>query len=614
MGEKAKVKETVRLYSKVWQLPSFGGIVLRLGLSVIAVSTVLSLLKTISLLGWNALTAFVEYALLFGVPTSVGVGLLYLIIREPGAPLDLRRTVGSVLFAVIFWFVVAVLGGVVDTLVGIACFEARFILLGMGMAYFALSFLITGLSERHPLRNFLGSLMPPLTLLVSWIPLTWQGAFVPQLPQSGLAMMTIMVIVDALAVNYIFSAVSRPFERDLGISGPGLLRAFGHAYLVDNPIPFERMMTQIAVEQDVPIEVLVVHSGDEIVAVAVTLYVHPGPFRDIGSSALPSVIINHIEDKYGAIGLVFHGTCTHHQNLTSKDDFPRVLAEIDRLIANAETHSEVGGPVWSDEGKFKVWTIFSGDDVLAITTSYPHFTDDISLEVGKQAATLVRQRVPGIRGVCIVDAHNCIGEDAVSVMPGDPDAEEYVASVASAVFGTANAPRRPVEVGIYRLTDHGLTITDGIGPGGIAAFIIKSAENESVIVVVDGNNVEPGYRDRVVGLLKGQGFANVEIVTTDTHIVNAVSLSHKGYPPVGRERPDDVLDAIGIAVTKARESMRPASIGLEFGEVRGVKTFGERGFDTLTLDVAEAASIAKRTGLGLAGGTALFLILLSLLL
>ncbi|MHA1735677.1 MAG: DUF2070 family protein, partial [Candidatus Thorarchaeota archaeon] len=177
-----------------------------------------------------------------------------------------------------------------------------------------------------------------------------------------------------------------------------------------------------------------------------------------------------------------------------------------------------------------------------------------------------------------------------------------------------NAPRRPVEVGIYRLTDHGLTITDGIGPGGIAAFIIKSAENDSVIVVVDGNNVEPGYRDRVVGLLKGQGFANVEIVTTDTHIVNAVSLSHKGYPPVGRERPDDVLDAIGIAVTKARESMRPASIGLEFGEVRGVKTFGERGFDTLTLDVAEAASIAKRTGLGLAGGTALFLILLSLLL
>ncbi len=614
MGEKAKVKETVRLYSKVWQLPSFRGIVLRLGLSVIGVSAVLSLLKTINLPGWNTLTAFVEYILLFGVPTSVGVGLLYLIIREPGAPLDLRRTVGSVLFAVIFWLVVAVLGGAIDTLAGIAYFEARFILLGMGMAYFALSFLITGLSERHPLRNFLGSLMPPLTLLVSWIPLTWRGAFVPQLPQSGLAMMTIMVIVDALAVNYIFSAVSRPFERDLGISGPGLLRAFGHAYLVDNPIPFERMMTQIAVEQDVPVEVLVVRSSDEIVAVAVTLYVHPGPFRDIGSSALPSVIINHIEEKYGAVGLVFHGTCTHHQNLTSKDDFPRVLAEIDRLIANAETHSEVGGPVWSDEGKFKVWTIFSGDDVLAITTSYPHFTDDISLEVGKQAAALVRQRVPSIRGVCIVDAHNCIGEDAVSVMPGDPDADEYVASVASAVFATANVPRRPVEVGVYRLTDHGLTITDGIGPGGIAAFIIKSAENESVIVVVDGNNVEPGYRDRVVGLLKGQGFANVEIVTTDTHIVNAVSLSHKGYPPVGRERPDDVLDAIGIAVTKARENMRPASIGLEFGEVRGVKTFGERGFDTLTLDIAEAASIAKRTGLGLAGGTALFLILLSLLL
>ena len=29
MGEQAKVKETVRLYSKVWQLPTYRGIVFR---------------------------------------------------------------------------------------------------------------------------------------------------------------------------------------------------------------------------------------------------------------------------------------------------------------------------------------------------------------------------------------------------------------------------------------------------------------------------------------------------------------------------------------------------------------------------------------------------------
>ncbi|MHA1771634.1 MAG: DUF2070 family protein [Candidatus Thorarchaeota archaeon] len=613
MGEKAKVKETVRLYSKVWQLPSFEGIVGRLALSVLIASTAIALLRT-----WSDMTSLasvlIEYIVLFGTTTFLGIGLLYLIVRQKDSPLDLRRTTGSMLFAVIFWFVLAGIGGLIDALFGIDYFEGRLTLLGMGLAYLALSFLITGLSDHHPLRNFIGSVMFPSVLMVIWTGLLNYEATIVMLPPNGILIILIMIALNSAVVVFIFRSVSRPFERDLGISGPKLLRAFGHAYLVDNPVPFESMMTGISTVQDLPLEIIKIEDVSGLYAIGVILYIHPGPFREIGSSALPYFIMNYIREKYGVLGFVLHGTCTHHQNLTTKDDYAKVIAELDRLIEQTKTNNLISGPHWSDNGKFKVWTLFSGEDALAMTTSAPEFTDDINLEVGVRTANLARSRIPSLKSVAIVDAHNCIGDDAVSLMPDDPDAEEYAGAVASALFGTLNLVRGEVSAGVYQFRPNNISIEEGMGPGGITALVINSVEGESVLISVDGNNVEPGFREKVISLLKGQGYKHVEIATTDTHVVNAVSMSSKGYPPVGRMKAIEILESIGVAAAKARETTRQVSVGLGFGEIKGLRTFGEKGFDTLTQDIAESASIAKHTGLRAAGGTALMSLLLALLL
>ncbi|NIV68134.1 DUF2070 family protein, partial [Candidatus Bathyarchaeota archaeon] len=62
-------------------------------------------------------------------------------------------------------------------------------------------------------------------------------------------------------------------------------------------------------------------------------------------------------------------------------------------------------------------------------TSAPEFTDDISLDVGYDAANMIRERLPQVGGVAVVDAHNCIDDKAVSVVQGDPEASEYVGTV-----------------------------------------------------------------------------------------------------------------------------------------------------------------------------------------
>jgi len=384
------------------------------------------------------LDVFLFYIVILGAPVFIGSGFLYAIASEEGSPLDGRRTAGLVQFGLIFWIALSIIGGITDLVLSSSIFEIRFSILGVSIAYMAFAFLVNGLSDHHPARNNFAALMPPLIWIAVELVFAPNNAMLPVLPSLWYIPVISSLFIASLVVYYIYRAVSVPFERDLGINGPQLLRAFGHDYLANNPEPIERILTRIATVQDIPVEIIIFRDEEGVVACGVIQYVHPGPFRDIGSSDLPSVIIEHIKKTHGIPAFVMHGSCTHQQNLTTKDDYSIVLDEIDRLIEETEVYEYISGPHWSDGGKFKVWSLFVGNDVLTISTSAPEFTDDISLDVGYDVANMIRERLPQIGGVAVVDAHNCIDDSAISVVQGDPEAGEYVGTVSGAVFSTIN--------------------------------------------------------------------------------------------------------------------------------------------------------------------------------
>ena len=127
MGEKAKVKETVRLYSRVWQLPSYRQIVLRMILLVLIGSIVLSVTKGL------LFDVFLSYLIILGIPVFIGSGLLYVIATDEGSPLDGRRTAGLVLFGLIFWISLSAIGGIIDAIGSSDIFEIRFSILGVSI-------------------------------------------------------------------------------------------------------------------------------------------------------------------------------------------------------------------------------------------------------------------------------------------------------------------------------------------------------------------------------------------------------------------------------------------------------------------------------------------------
>ncbi len=612
MGEQSKVKETVRLYSKVWQLPTYQGIIFRTIAMALVSSGLFAIFHGIHegvALGFEA---FLSYGTLLFSAAFIGSGLLYLVVRKTGSPLDARRALGAAQFGIIFWYFFGTLGGLIDSIF-LSDVEINMWILGMGLGYLAFSFLVTGLSDHHPIRNFIAAMMPAFTWFTLLLGFQTLTTTLPILPEYWFIVIPIILVIGSIAVHFIFRSVSMPFERDLGINGPQLLRAFGYDYLAENPEPLETLLTQISVEQDVPMELIVFKSGETLISVGVILYVHPGPFRDIGSSGLPSIIMKHVKERYGVHAFVLHGTCTHHQNLTNKIDYQLAIDEIDRLIREVEVHPTASGFHWSDYGKFKVWTFFTGEDALAITTSAPDFTDDIALEVGRAAAEEARKAAEGIRYVALSDAHNCIDHDAVSLMPGDDEEKQYIEAVRDAIVAHQTSKRSKISIGIHQLTPDFISAKEGMGPGGVTAVVIQTEDGIMALISVDGNNVQPGYRERVQQALLEKGFDSAEITTTDTHLVNAISLSSKGYPPVGQNKPDEVLTLILEAADEARRNLTSVDVGLAFGEAKSIRTFGTKGFDTLTQDVAEAAGIAKRIGIGSASLAFLTFIILSFL-
>jgi putative membrane protein len=610
MGEKAKVKETVNLFSKVWQLPSFKRILFNIIISTLVLSLLLSIFQTIKNSIDIFLNTFITYAFVYVISILLGILLMYIVIQKKDSPLDARRTAGAAQFGILFWVILGGAGGLIDLIVSTNHFENRMLMLGVSVAYVFFAFLLNGLSDHHPARTFFAAMIPVI-LWYSLMVIIPNYSLIPSLPVNWAIIGIGSTLVFTLAVWYIFRAVSHPFERDLGLNGPELLRAFGYDYLMENPEPFEKIIKKISTMQDIPLNIILFKTDNVLKAVGVVLHIHPGPFRDIGSSGLPYAIMKHIEEKYKVHSFVLHGTCTHHQNLTDKEDYPRIMEEIDRLIHETKVSDDLVGPLWMDRGKFKVWALYADSDAVLISTSAPEYTDDIALEVGLEAIRKIKSENPALVNIAIADAHNCINDDAVSVMPGDDDASLYLESLITSVDQSINKKKSSFSLGIAHLVPEGISQKDGMGPGGITALVIENQSEKTCFVVVDGNNVEPKFRELVIDEIKEIGLHQGDILTTDTHLVNAISLSSKGYPPVGRHCPDETLKAIRQTILLADKNLEPMSVGFGFGHVQNLPTYGEKGFDTLTQDIVEAAGIAKRVGIASTGTAFLISLILS---
>jgi len=377
--------------------------------------------------------------------------------------------------------------------------------------------------------------------------------------------------------------------KSLGIPSVKMFRAFLANWTEGLVKPFEDVLEQLSEEKDVTVSLIAFKTAKGLKAVIVVPAIHPGPFKNIGSSAIPGMIQAALEKKLGCVVSVPHGISGHELDLASQDQNAKLMDSIlesvkfDAFKAKATRFETV-----KLDGATAGCQIF-GDCGLVTLTLAPETMEDLPLELND--FVLREAQKSGLSWILAVDAHNSI--------QGHFDAEKAVESIQrafEAAIKLASSHRQSrFEVGAAKVVSTEFSVEDGMGPGGITVAVVKADGKTSAYVTVDGNNMVSGLREKILDGLRELGIDGGEVLTTDTHVVNAVVLNEMGYNPVGKAIDHQkLIEKIKQATTATLGNLEPAEASWQRMIVRGVKVIGEQQIDELSLIVDEGAKKAKK--------------------
>jgi len=358
--------------------------------------------------------------------------------------------------------------------------------------------------------------------------------------------------------------------------------------------PLEDHITSVGEVRDLSVDALVYTEPEGFSRAALVVpYIHPGPFRNVGSSCLPEILVNHLGEKMGCEVLVAHGPSTHERDLTSSVEAERV-AETVVAELRADGVIDLASPmVWIDrEGAQASCQIFGPVALVTLTLS-PKSYDDLPEELAEKI--MEAAEAMGLTAV-IVDSHNSIlEEDELRAI----DVENLFNAAVEAMRRAKGATRCAFSAGAARLVPGEWGLDDGMGPNGISALaVVLESGRTCAYVAVDGNNMRSGLRERIVEAIRSRGVDEAEVFTSDTHLVNAIGATSRGYYPIG-ERIDGqklvgyVLDVVDAALSRVRR----CNVSHTRTVVTGLTVLGEAGLKLIS-DVLESAfSLFKRTAL-----------------
>lgn len=364
-----------------------------------------------------------------------------------------------------------------------------------------------------------------------------------------------------------------------------LFRAFVYAWAEQHNGPLEEQLAEISESMKLEMDKLVfsdpfgVHLGG-----LVAPYIHPGPFRNVGSSGLSLALT----DGLGAgETIVLHGVSSHERDMVRSDDVKKIVSALKK--AEMGKPSAYCSPMVRSETKgAKASCQIFGETALFTLTLSPKSHDDIPDTVKDRVREAADAR--GL-GAIVVDAHNCLNyEDLLDFK----DVENLVIAAGDALDKAVSLPKEPFMVGISRAHPSEWDLNEGMGPGGIAAVVIETTAGKNAYIVFDTNNMIQGFREELLGHVASLDYVNAEAMTSDTHLVNAIGATDRGYHPAGEAMEHGkVLRYVDELLSNAK--LRPAEASFTRVAVDDVPIIGHKGIELLRGVVKTSFKVFIRT-------------------
>ncbi len=310
---------------------------------------------------------------------------------------------------------------------------------------------------------------------------------------------------------------------------------------------------------------------------------HPGPYRDLGSGGLPSMLKSSVESKNNTIIMVPHGISNHEYNIISYADIKSLVNEACLKYPVAGNRAEGTKLVREISGDAKATAQIFGNIVFLTLTLAPIDMEDIPTEVNEALKAEAKAR--GLTAL-VADAHNSLN---TQVSINETQAAMLADAGIKALTAASRLPRSIFKVGAASHALREFRLEDGIGPGGLTELIIECQGQRVAYITIDGNNMQQGFRAALLEEIHGEGIVDGEVMTTDTHLVAGVVRSPLGYHPVGEGINRELL------VTRVRETARAGAANMQEGSMgfgtfeMDLKVLGSESFRSITSFVGRVA-------------------------
>jgi putative membrane protein len=378
--------------------------------------------------------------------------------------------------------------------------------------------------------------------------------------------------VYALGVWGLIVIIDRPWRKTLGVSGFDFIRGFID-YIAEDSKGLEDFFESIGESAVIPITVLSYRDleGKQKACFSLPM-LHPGPMGTIGGGNLPESL------AIGTEGMAFtpHATAGHDFNLTTAREVGSIISVVKRTSDDVKLYGTASRSVREKVGEAEIVGQMFGDSAMLIVTYSPGCADDIDYAVGLSA--MAEARGQGLKNVMLIDAHNCnngtIGGELGHITPGSQRSFDLFEAAKEISKKLVQEDQYSFELGVaWDKTKW--EILEGMGPLGIRVAVIKMDSQETAYVQIDGNNMDPGLRDRIIE--ENELVDEMEIITTDTHIVNTIDAVNQ----IGQRIPhNELIEKIQELIKEAKEDCEPISAGMASRRTT-VTVFGNDMTETL---------------------------------
>ena len=391
----------------------------------------------------------------------------------------------------------------------------------------------------------------------------------------------IAFIILVLAIYSFVLVIESPIKRNLGVGGLELLSLF-IAHITEGSSALENVFKDMGEPIDTLVGVVSFKRKDKVKGLLVSPCVHPGPVGSIGGGNMPTELAGSMEP----FTMVCHGPSTHDFNPVSA----REIKKIEKVVMNAldeMEYSPEASPFFRVSCEDAVLGVqYLGDNLLLLATFAPNGFDDIEFGVGLSLVKAA-EGLEGVGNVVLVDCHNSFKGESGRVLAGNKEVFQLLCAI-----DKIKSPGKSsmVRMGLAFDPLSQLDRKDGVGQSGVKTMLVEVGEQKTAYILLDSNNMIPGFRDEIIKEVVKLGVNEVEVMTTDTHYVNTLS---GGHNPLGLKKKDEITEGILKSVQEALQDLEPVEVGCKTSVLSGINTFGPTQATELVTTISSIVAVSR---------------------